>query len=78
MGLNIEKTAAISPDKTKYIPGPGAYEPDFKAEKNKLPSYSMKGRHEELKRLAVPGPGAYDSSVADKKSSPKFGFGSSP
>jgi|TARA_B110000285_G_C14887065_1_gene496712 hypothetical protein len=26
----------------------------------------------------VPGPGTYDKSMTDKKSAPKFGFGSSP
>jgi len=78
MGLKLDKTGAISPEKTKYIPGPGTYEPDFKSNSNTLPSYSMKGRHEELKRLVVPGPGSYESSLKDKKSAPQFGFGSSP
>lgn len=62
----------------KFIPGPGAYEPDYKADKTKMPAYSMKGRHDDLKRLVVPGPGSYESSLVDKKVSPKFGFGSSP
>ena len=58
MGDKLEKTSCISPEKKKYIPGPGAYEPDYKAEKSKMPSYSMKGRHDDLKRLVVPGPGS--------------------
>lgn len=78
MGEKLEKTSAISPEKKKFIPGPGTYEPDYKADKTKMPSYSMKGRHDDLKRLVVPGPGAYEISLVDKKVSPKFGFGSSP
>ena len=31
MGLKLEKTSCISPEKTKFIPGPGSYNPDYKA-----------------------------------------------
>jgi hypothetical protein len=30
MGLKLEKTSCISPEKSKYIPGPGAYNADYK------------------------------------------------
>lgn len=59
MGLKLEKQGAISPEKTKYIPGPGTYDPDYKTSVNKLPAYSLKGRYPEHKGLAVPGPGTY-------------------
>ena len=45
MGLKLEKHGAISPEKTKYIPGPGAYQPDFNKNLARVPAFSIKGRH---------------------------------
>jgi hypothetical protein len=77
MGLKLEKLGAISPEKTKFIPGPGAYQPDYNKNLIQLPSYSMKGRHLESTKLIVPGPGTYESPKKNLRSSPSFGFGSS-
>jgi hypothetical protein len=77
MGLKLEKLGAISPEKTRYIPGPGAYQPDYNRNLTRLPSYSMKGRYLESTKLIVPGPGAYESPTKNQTTSPSFGFGSS-
>ena len=61
----------------KGSPGPGGYDPDFKVTSNKKPTYTIKGRYSEAKRLNVPGPGTYQKSLVDKKSAPSFGFGTS-
>jgi len=45
MGLKLEKLGAISPEKKKYIPGPGAYQPDYNKNLTQIPSYSMKSRY---------------------------------
>jgi hypothetical protein len=31
MGLKLEKTGAINGNKAKWVPGPGNYNPDYKA-----------------------------------------------
>lgn len=77
MGLKLEKLGAISPEKTKYIPGPGAYQPDYNRNLTQLPSYSMKGRYQDSKKLIVPGPGTYETPKKNLMTSPSFGFGSS-
>lgn len=80
MGLKLTNGAAIGGDEKqqKNTPGPGNYDPDYKAGVEKKPAYSMKGRYKAEKRLDVPGPGTYNKSFVDQKSAPKFGFGSSP
>ena len=70
MGLKLEKTAAINGGKQKWVPGPGNYNPDYKKAVESKPSYSMKGRYSEQKKLNVPGPGTYAKSLVDKKSAP--------
>ena len=68
MGLKLEKHGSLS---TKsLVPGPGTYDGDYKAQAKAMPKYSMKGKYDPLKRLAVPGPGTYQSSLTDKKSAP--------
>lgn len=61
-------------------PGAGTYEPSHTFAKRNLPSYSMKmklGSSLTSSNGFVPGPGNYQASLNDKKSSPKYGFGSS-
>lgn len=70
MGLKLNKGAAISGENTKGVPGPGNYNPDFAKSQTCKPSYSMKGRYKEAKKLDVPGPGTYNKSLVDKKSAP--------
>ena len=60
------------------MPGPGAYKPTRTTAEKSAAQYSMKGRYKAMRVLNVPGPGTYDKSMTDKKSAPKFGFGSSP
>jgi len=60
------------------MPGPGAYKPTRSTAEKSAPSFSVKGRYAQPKSLNVPGPGTYDKSMSDKKSAPRFGFGSSP
>lgn len=60
------------------MPGPGAYKPTRSTAEKSAPSFSVKGRYKQPKSMNVPGPGTYDKSMSDKKSAPKFGFGSSP
>lgn len=61
MGLKLEKQSLIGAAvaKTAGNPGPGGYNADFTKTKKKFGSYSMKARHDDLKRLNVPGPGTY-------------------
>jgi hypothetical protein len=61
----------------KGTPGAGAYDPEYKNTVDKKPTYTMKGRYSEAKRLNVPGPGTYQKSLVDKRSAPSFGFGTS-
>lgn len=77
MGLKLENQSAIR-NSGGNLPGPGNYEPVFKSVIKSLPSYSLKGRYSEHKKLDVPGPGTYNQSFNDKSSAPKYGFGSSP
>ena len=67
MGLKLCQGAAIGgdTDKQKNTPGPGNYNPDYKAAIEKKPSFSMKGRYAPQKRLNVPGPGTYNKSFVD-------------
>lgn len=75
MGAKLQ--GSMSVDKAKFAPGPGNYDPDFKKSVHQMPSFSMKGRYKDSKKLDVPGPGTYQKSLVDKKSAPSFGFGSS-
>ena len=59
MGLKLGNQGAINGDKSKWIPGPGNYNPDYTSGVQAKPSYSMKGRYMEQKKLNVPGPGTY-------------------
>ena len=63
--------------KTKFVPGPGTYQPDFAKSVKKYPEFSMKGRYKTAKRLDVPGPGTYDKGLKDKEAAPQYGFGTS-
>lgn len=58
MGLKLENKGALSVKNT-YVPGAGTYEPDYKVSKTKLPSYSLKGRHQFNSKMNNPGPGSY-------------------
>ena len=78
MGAKLDNTSAIGNSKTKFVPGPGSYEPNYKAEVNALPQYSIKGRYKAARKLDVPGPGTYGKSLVDKQTAPSYGFGSSP
>jgi len=62
MGLKLDNMSSIglSVAKTKANPGAGTYDADYTKSKKRLPSYSMKARHADLKKLTVPGPGAYN------------------
>ena len=42
------------------VPGPGNYNPNYRVATKELPHFSMKGRHDDLKKLTVPGPGTYE------------------
>ena len=64
---------------TTAVPGVGSYNPMSDKIKKSLPQYSMKiklGSSLTDTRMG-PGPGNYDIVMENKKSSPKFGFGSS-
>ena len=74
MGLKLEETGALNPKK-KVVPPVGAYEPNYRKQVASDPSYSMKGRHTDLKRLNVPGPGTYNKPLVDKSKAPQYGFG---
>lgn len=76
MGVKLE--SAITTSASKFVPGPGNYDPNFKACMKEKPSFSIKGRYNDLKKLQVPGPGTYQKSLVDKKAAPSYGFGSSP
>ena len=67
MGLKLTTGAAIGSDQKqqKQMPGPGNYDPNYKVGTNTMPSFSMKGRYSEQKKLAVPGPGTYNKSFVD-------------
>lgn len=64
--------------KRNQNPGPGTYNPSFRATELELPKYSLKGRHPAHKEDQKPSPGTYDYKFPDKNSAPAFGFGSSP
>jgi hypothetical protein len=66
MGLKLENRNSIGSIKTKFVPGPGTYQPDYKKAVNKTPEFSMKGRYKQAKKLDVPGPGTYERSLKDK------------
>mgnify|MGYP002633026514 CR=1 FL=1 len=74
MGLKLDKRSALSPSK-KVVPPPGAYDPDYRAAIAGEPRFSMKGRLREPRKMAVPGPGTYNKTLCDKKSGPRYGFG---
>ena len=68
------------PKPAVLTPGAGTYDPSDSFSKKNLPSYSMKiklGSSLANKNSYVPGPGNYQSTLTDKKASPKYGFGSS-
>lgn len=69
MGIKLIPGAPIGGDavKQKNTPGPGNYDPDFKAQAKSMAAYSMKGRYAPPKKLDVPGPGAYNKSFVDQK-----------
>ena len=67
LGLKLENKGALSTNKSVVVPGAGTYNPDYKAEAKKEPSFSMKGRYKDLKKLDVPGPGTYSKNLSDKK-----------
>ena len=64
---------------TTKVPGAGSYNPSPEKTRETLPSYSMKFKLGSSlgKGTLSPGPGAYESSLANKNSSAKFGFGTS-
>ncbi len=66
MGLKLENRGSIGNAKTKLVPGPGAYQPEFTKAVKKYPEFSMKGRYKTAKALNVPGPGTYDKNLKDK------------
>ena len=66
MGLKLENRNSIGSIKTKFVPGPGTYQPDYKKAVYKTPEFSMKGRYKQAKRLDVPGPGTYEKTLKDK------------
>lgn len=78
LGLKLDNRGALATNKSVVVPGAGTYNPDYKAESKKEPSFSMKGRYKDLNRLNVPGPGTYAKNLSDKKAAPSYGFGSSP
>lgn len=78
LGLKLDNRGALSTNKSVVVPGAGTYNPDYKAEAKRDPSFSMKGRYKDLNRLNVPGPGTYAKNLSDKKQAPSYGFGSSP
>ena len=41
MGLKLEKLGALSTEKTGYIPGPGAYQPEYNKNLTRQPSFSI-------------------------------------
>ena len=66
MGLKLENGSSIGNTKTKFVPGPGTYQPDFAKSDKKYPEFSMKGRYKTAKKLDVPGPGTYEMNLKDK------------
>ena len=64
---------------TTAVHGPGSHDPSPEKTKSTLPAYSMKIKLGGSlgKDNKVPGPGTYESNLNDKKSSEKFGFGTS-
>ena len=70
MGLKLDKN---TPNKN---PGPGTYLPEYKSAISSSPAFSMKGRYKHRKPMQKPDPGTYETSFYDKRSAPKFGFGS--
>lgn len=77
MGVKLSYGGTMS-TKASEVPGPGAYDPQFKAAMPELPKFSIKGRYAERKRDQIPAPGTYEAKFVDKQSAPAFGFGSSP
>ena len=78
LGLKLDNRGALAQNKSVIVPGAGTYEPNYRAEAKKDPSFSIKGRYREPKKLDVPGPGTYAGNLSDKKAAPSYGFGSSP
>ena len=76
MGKKLD-SGAIS-KATVHNPGPGNYNPDFKASKPSLPKFSIKGRYAEKAKMQAPSPGTYSYGFSDRESAPKFGFGTAP
>ena len=72
------------PDPSKgkmYIPGPGAYAPDFSTLKEHHPSFKI-GTEERIPKdrttiKEVPGPGNYNPKKRPPSAAPAYGFGSS-
>ena len=70
----------LNESKTMQTPGPGAHNPEPIMVKKRSANYSMglKLKSEFENSPLVPGPGNYDGAARDmKRSSPKFGFGTS-
>ena len=70
-----KKLGASFITKSSDGPGPGNYEPNFRATCSNLPMYTLKGRYPGKSPMQAPDPGAYNKTWVDKPSSRGFGFG---
>jgi hypothetical protein len=72
-GRDLTKDAA-------YIPGPGAYQPDFATLKQHHPAYKigseLKIPGDRTSVREVPGPGNYNPKKRPTSAAPAYGFGS--
>ena len=64
----------------RYVPGPGAYAPDFSTLKTHHPTYKigseMRIPNEKTTIKIVPGPGNYNPKKRPTSAAPMYGFGS--
>ena len=70
----------LSPLKGMLVrPGPGSHDPNMSQTKYGSPAFSIKAKLGSSMRGATlaPGPGNYPPTVVNKRTSPRYGFGSS-
>jgi hypothetical protein len=83
LGLKLENTSTIgvAVNQTRGNPGAGTYSGDFTKIKKREAAFSIKGRHADLKSMAVPGPGTYTTAPMqgspDKRRNETFRIGTS-
>lgn len=76
MNPRREEGGAVNTSNSRYVPGPGSYNPEVHMTRDKAPGVKMgsSNRADLYEGRANPGPGQYD--VRGRLNGPKWGFGS--